>query len=118
MIEPELQNYLSGINQSLTEIKNKKQPGIWRAFFHGMFGAFGYLVGIVVVVVIVGWFLQKTGLIAPFQVQWQKFQKFMTDAENTLNSSQSASQNTQQGTEAPVGTIITLPNGQKVQVVQ
>lgn len=118
MIEPELQNYLSGINQSLTEIKKKKQAGIWRSFFNGMFGAFGYLVGIILVVVIVGWFLQKTGLIAPFQGQWQKFQNFMTDAENTLHSSQSPSQDAQQGTQAPAGTIITLPNGQKVQVVQ
>jgi hypothetical protein len=113
MIEPELQNYLSGINQSLTEIKKRKKPGIWRAFFNGMFGAFGYLVGIIIVVLIVGWFLNKTGLIAPYQEQWQKFQNFMTQAESTMSATQSGEQGS-----APKGTIITLPNGQKVQVIQ
>jgi len=119
MIEPELQNYLSGINQSLTEIKKKRQAGIWRSFFNGMFGAFGYLVGIILVVVIVGWFLQKTGLIAPFQDQWKKFQNFMTQAEDTMSATQNPS-SSKQGSQSqvPTGSIITLPNGQKVQVVQ
>jgi hypothetical protein len=113
MIDPELHNYLSGINQSLTEIKAKRAPGIWRAFFHGMFGAFGYLVGIVLVVAVVGWFLAITGLIAPFQTQWQRFQDFMTKAENTI----SATQSVQQGS-APQGSVITLPNGQKAEIIQ
>jgi hypothetical protein len=115
MLDPELKDYLSGINLSLTEIKNKKTPGVWRAFFNGMFGALGYLVGIVIVVLAVGWFLNYTGLIKPFQEQWQKFQTFMYQAENTMSATQ-----TQQGSSNGQGTgsIITLPNGQKVQIVQ
>jgi hypothetical protein len=109
MIDPEIQHYLSGINQNLTEIKAKKSPGIWRSFFNGMFSAFGYLVGVVLVIIIVGWFLQKTGLIKPFQEQWAKFQNFMAQAENTMSNTQPA----QQGN----GSVYTLPDGSKVKVV-
>ena len=116
MLDPELKDYLSGINLSLTEIKNKKHPGIWRSFFNGMFGAFGYLVGVVVVIVAVGWILQITGLIKPFQVEWQKFQTFMTQAESLLGSSSQTQQG--QGSAQDNRPIITLPGGQKVQVVQ
>jgi hypothetical protein len=113
MIEPELQNYLSGINQHLVAIKAKKTPGIWRAFFNGMFGAFGYLVGVILIVILLAFILNKTGYLAQYQQQWQKFQDFMSQAENTMNTSQP-----QQGSGKPVGSIITLPDGTKVQVVK
>ena len=109
MIEPELQKYLSGFNQHLTELKAKKTPGIWRAFFNGMFSAFGYLVGVILVIFVVGWFLQKTGLIKPFQEQWAKFQNFMTQAENTMSNTQTPQQSS--------GSVYTLPDGSKVKVV-
>jgi hypothetical protein len=47
-------------------------------------------------------------------VQWQKFENFMNQAENTLNNSQANTQPNKQGT----GSVYTLPNGQKVQVIQ
>jgi len=113
MIDPELQGYLSGINHSLTEIKEKRNPGIWRSFFNGMFSAFGYLVGVVLVIVIVGWFLAKTGLLIPFQDQWQKFENFMNQAESTLNTVNNV-QNQQGSVQS--GSIITLPDGSRVRV--
>ena len=120
MIDPELKIELDQLNQNLTAIKNKSSPGIWRAFFNGMFGALGYLVGIVVVVAVVGWFLAKTGLIAPFQQQWQRFQTFMDEAENTLSATQPQSQSQpQQGSNQNGSSgsyMVTLPNGQKAQV--
>ena len=102
------------INTNLNQIKKNSKSGIWRAFFNGMFGAFGYLVGIILVVVIVGWFLNKIGLLGPFQQQWKKFETFMSQAENTLNSAQP-----QQGSspsDSAGSYMITLPNGQKAQV--
>lgn len=110
MIDPDLQKQLEGINQNLTEIKKKTgPPGVWRSFFNGVFGAFGYLVGIILVVVVVGWVLNKTGLIKPFQEQWQKFQNFMYQAENTMSATQQAGQGN--------GSTFVLPDGRKVQVV-
>ena len=53
MIDPDLKIELDKLNENLVAIQNKKSGGVWRAFFNGMFGAFGYLVGIVVVVVVV-----------------------------------------------------------------
>ena len=112
MIDPDLQKQLEAINSSLVAINQKKNPGIWRSFFNGMFGALGYLVGIIVVVIIVGWFLKTTGLIKPFQEQWQKFQTFMYQAEDTMSATQS-----QQGS-LQKGSTITLPDGRKIQVSQ
>ena len=117
MLEPELQNYLSGINQNLTEIKNKKNPGVWRSFFNGMFSALGYVVGLVIVIIILGFVLKKTGLLANFQEQVKDFQAFMNDARKVMTAGDSA-QNSQQQGSVPAGTVITLPNGQKVQVMQ
>jgi len=116
MIDPELKIELDQLNQNLTAIKNKSSPGIWRAFFNGMFGALGYLVGIVVVVAVVGWFLATTGLIAPFQEQWQKFENFMQQAEDTLSATHPQSQS-QQGSSQNGSYMVTLPSGQKAEVI-
>jgi hypothetical protein len=116
MIDPDLKIELDQLNKNLEAIRNKSSPGIWRAFFNGMFGALGYLVGIVVVVAVVGWFLAKTGLIAPFQQQSQRFQTFMDEAENTLSATQPKPASSQQGSSQNGSYMITLPNGQKAQV--
>lgn len=118
MIDPELKTQLDQINQNLSSIKNKRNGGVWRAFFNGMFGALGYLVGIVLVFALAGWILAKTGLIAPVEQQWQRFQTFMAEAESTLDATKPASTQSQQGSSQVNGSIITLPNGQRVQIVQ
>ncbi len=115
MIEPELQHYLSGINQSLTEIKNKKQPGIWRSFFNGMFGAFGYLVGIALVIIIAGWILNKTGLLPQFQQQVKDFQSIIQGAKQLMAPPQNKSQ---QGSGVKGSYQVTLPDGQVVNINQ
>jgi hypothetical protein len=107
MIEPELQNYLSGINQSLTEIKNKKHPGVWRSFFNGVFSALGYFVGLALVITIVGFIAQKTGLLKNFQTQAKEFQEILRDAKSYLNS----------GSSQQEGDTVTLPDGRKVKIV-
>lgn len=107
MIEPELQNYLSGINQNLTEIKNKKDPGIWRSFFNGIFSALGYFVGLALVITIVGFIAQKTGLLKNFQAQVKDFQETLREAKSYLNSSNSTQE----------GDTVVLPDGRKVKIV-
>lgn len=113
MLEPDLRNYLSGINQHLVEIKAKKNPGIWRAFFNGMFSALGYVAGIALVVVVLGWILNKTGLLPSFQQQVKDFQAFMGKAESMMSTGDSSQQNVKQQ-----GNTFILPDGRKVQVVQ
>lgn len=62
MIDSDLKNQLDEINKNLTEIKHKTGSSIWRSFFSGMFSALGYVVGLAVVVVILGWVFTKNWL--------------------------------------------------------
>lgn len=112
MIDPDLQKQLQAINTNLEQIKNKKS-GIWRAFFNGIFSALGYVVGLAIVIVILAWVLNKMGLLPQFQKQVSDFQTFMTNAEKLVN----VGSNDQQGSKQQ-GSIITLPDGRKVQIVQ
>ena len=114
MIDPELKGYLAGLNASLTDIKNKKSPGIWRAFFNGMFGALGYLVGLAIVIIILGWFLNKIGVLPQLQKQVSQFQTFMGSAQKLMDGSANTQQ---QGTGSQGSYMITLPDGRKAQVV-
>ncbi len=88
MIDPELRHYLSGLNQNLTEIKNQKSPGIWRAFLNGMFSAFGYVVGLALMVAVLVWILNATGLLPEFKNQVKDFKTFMTKAEKLIDAGQ------------------------------
>lgn len=115
MIDPELKTSLSEINKNLVDLKNKRYPGIWRAFFQGVFSAFGYLVGLVLVIVLVGWFLNKIGVLPEFQKQIKDFETFMGSAQRLMEgSSNSQQQNTNQNSQGSY--IITLPDGRKAEV--
>ena len=115
MMDPELQHYLSGINQHLVDIKNKRTPGIFRSFFHGMFTALGYIFGFALIILGLTWFLNRIGVLPAFQKQLRDFQTFVNTAQKTLSGEQSG-QGTGQ-TELNVGSTFVLPNGQKVKIV-
>jgi hypothetical protein len=92
MIDPDLKTQLDSINQNLTEIKKKSgSGGVWRAFFGGVFSALGYVVGLAIVVVILGVFFQKTGLLKPFQDQVVNFTDLIGAAKKIIPSSQNSS---------------------------
>jgi len=124
MLDPDLQKQLDLINSNLVAIQTKKNPGIWRAFFNGMFGALGYVAGLVIVLVIIGWILQQTGLWTPIQNQLKSFGNLMQAAEKLISppngtpsgstTGTSSTQNASSGGEG--STLITLPNGQQVRV--
>ncbi len=105
MIEPELQNYLSGINQHLVDIKNKKHPGIWRSFFNGIFSAIGYAVGLAIVIAILGWILQKTGYLDKFKQQAKDVQDIISQVKDFRQPFNQAGEST-----------IVLPDGRQVKV--
>ena len=117
MLDPELQHYLSGINQNLTEIKTKKGPGIWRSFFNGVFSALGYFFGVAIVIVLLGWFLQRTGLLKPFQDQVKNFTSLVDAARKLLPSTDNTNTTSPAPQKASGGqATVTLPDGRQVQV--
>ena len=115
MIEQELKAYLVEINQHLAVIRTKKNPGIWRAFFNGMFSALGYIAGLALVIVVLGWILNKTGMLTAFQQQIKDFQ-VLTDQAKKIMTVVQPEQGTSQTKNGE--TIITLPDGRQVKVIQ
>ena len=120
MIDPDLKIQLDQLNDSLAKIKNKNAGGgVWRAFFNGMFGALGYIVGLGVVVVILAWFLQKNGLLGAFEQQVVSFSNLVSSAEKLIPSSQNSSAPstaTQSQDSGGTPTTVTLPNGQQIKL--
>lgn len=112
-MEQDLEKQLQEINSNLVEIKNKKQ-GIFRSFFNGMFSALGYIVGLALIVVILGWFLNRIGLLPVFKQQISDFQLLINQAKKIMDVGGGATSNQQsgQGTD----TLITLPDGKQVKV--
>ena len=115
MIDPELKEYLSGISANLAEIKNKKNPGVWRSFFNGMFGALGYIAGLAIVATLLVWFLQYTGMLKPIQEQAKSFTDLINSAKQLISPSQNSSSTNKTNTRGQT-TTVTLPDGQQVQV--
>ena len=91
-------------------IEKKKGPGIWRAFFNGVFGALGYVVGVALVVVILGWILQKTGLLPAFKEQAKNFSDLINQAKKLT------APNDQNSTSSGGDSVITLPDGRQYRV--
>lgn len=116
MLDPDLKTELDKINQNLTAIEKKKGPGIWRSFFNGMFGALGYVLGLALIIVLLAWALQKTGLLKPFQDQVKSFTDLMNSAKKLMpQDSQPGGQST--STPGSGGqSVITLPSGQQYKV--
>lgn len=105
MIDPELEKNLKEINNNLAEIKKKTRTGIWHSFFNGIFSALGYLVGLTIVVVIVGWFLNKIGLLPAFKKQLADFSDLISETKKVVAPDKQGS-----------GATVVLPNGQEVKI--
>ena len=121
MIDPDLKIELDKVNDNLAVIKNKHSGGgVWRAFFNGMFGALGYVAGLAIVVVILGWILQKTGLLPAFEDQVKNFTNLVSGAEKLIpkdsNSSSTSSGASQSSNSGDIPTLVTLPDGRQIQV--
>ena len=108
-MDPELKTQLDQINESLTAIKKKTGQGIWRAFFHGLFSALGYVAGLALVLAALGWMLNKTGLLPAFKQQISAFQQIIDDAKQLTSGAKEKMNN-------PEGQTIVLPDGRKVKL--
>jgi hypothetical protein len=118
MIDPDLKIQLDIVNANLIAIKNKKSGGVWRAFFNGVFGALGYVAGLAIIVVVLGWVLQKTGQLPAFEAQVKNFTNLVSAAQKLIINDSSSSSNSANANQPATGTptIVTLPNGQQIKV--
>jgi hypothetical protein len=79
-----------------------------------MFSALGYVIGLVIVVFILVWALQKTGMWQSFQNEVGNFTNLVNEAEKLLPSHSQPSSSAQSEKTGSGGgeTMVTLPNGQ------
>lgn len=120
MIDPDLKIQLDQINSNLIDIKNKKSGGVWGSFFKGVFSALGYVVGLALVIVILGWILQKTGLLKPFQEQINTFTELIDSAKKLISSDNNSSNNSSNSANQPANnggeSTVILPDGRQIKV--
>ncbi len=109
-----MQKQLEEINSNLVALKNKKQ-GVLRSFLMGMFSALGYAAGLALVIVVLGWVLNKMGLLPAFKQQVSDFQAFMDQAKKVMSVGEQQGQNIKSSNNE---TILTLPDGRQVKIAQ
>lgn len=114
MLDPELQHYLSGISQHLVDLKAKKGPGVIRSFFNGVFSALGYIVGLLLIILFLGWILNRLGLLDQFKQQLSTFTDLANSAKKLIPQDQNFN-NLNPGANGGESTI-TLPDGRQVKV--
>lgn len=72
MIDPELKKHLEIIEKEIVDFK-KSSNSLRRSFMRGTFYGAGYIVGIVIIIVLVGWILNIVGVIPAFNAQVKDF---------------------------------------------
>lgn len=66
MIDPELKAQLELINNKLEKLcETNSKPSRWWLFIQGVWRGFGYLIGLIIAIALLGWFLNIIGVI-PF----------------------------------------------------
>lgn len=73
-MDPFLEKKLEEINKNLVEIK-KRTGGSWRALWHGMLRGAGTVIGVVLILAIIGWFLNAIGVIPAFREQAKNWEQ-------------------------------------------
>ncbi len=68
-MDQDLQKKLDEINKNLIELKKRAGNSWWKALWHGIFRGAGTVVGVVLILTIIGWFLNAIGVIPAFREQ-------------------------------------------------
>lgn len=81
MLDPELKTYLDSFRTDL--IKISRGTGWWRSLLHGLFSGFGYVLGFVVALVVLGWALNVIGIIPAFRREVDDWRKLLQQTQQT-----------------------------------
>ena len=79
MTDTELKNYLEEISES-TQVIAKGLPW-WRGFLNGVLGGFGYVLGFVFAVALLGVALNVIGVIPAFRREVEDWQKLLQQTQ-------------------------------------
>lgn len=72
MIDPELKEHLEKIESELVQM-HQKTTSVLHALWRGVVYGAGYIVGIVLIIVVVGWVLNIVGVIPAFSREAAEF---------------------------------------------
>ncbi len=79
MLDPELKEYLKSINASIDKLN--KGNGWFRSMSHGLFTGFGYVLGFVIAIVVLGWILNIIGVIPAFRKEVEDWRKLLQQTQ-------------------------------------
>lgn len=81
-MEPDLKHQLQNIQAEITEVSDKLGGNFW-AFFRGLIGGFGSVIGAFLALLIIGWVLNVIGIIQPLKNKVDQWQETLSGAQQT-----------------------------------
>jgi len=79
-MEPELKSQLQNIQHEITEVSDKLGGNGW-AFFRGLLGGFGSVIGAFLALLIIGWALNIIGIIPALKTKVEQWQGTLQSAQ-------------------------------------
>ncbi len=79
MLDPELKEYLKAINANIEQVN--KGNNWWKALSHGLFTGFGYVLGFVIALVVLGWVLNIVGIIPAFKKEVDDWRRLLQQTQ-------------------------------------
>jgi branched-subunit amino acid ABC-type transport system permease component len=81
-MEPDLKQHLQGIQEEIGEVSDKLGGNFW-AFFRGLIGGFGSVIGAFLALLIIGWVLNIIGIIPALKNKVEQWQGTLSNAQQT-----------------------------------
>ena len=79
MLDPELKEYLKTINANIEQVN--KGNNWWKALSNGLFTGFGYVLGFVIALVVLGWVLNIVGIIPAFKKEVDDWRRLLQQTQ-------------------------------------
>lgn len=79
-MEPDLKHHLQNIENEIGEVSDKLGGNFW-AFFRGLIGGFGSVIGAFLALLIIGWVLNIIGIIPALKNQVDQWQGTLQSAQ-------------------------------------
>lgn len=81
-MEPDLKHQLQNIQAEITEVSDKLGGNFW-AFFRGLIGGFGSVIGAFLALLIIGWVLNVIGIIPALKNKVDQWQGTLSGTQQT-----------------------------------